>query len=296
MAVDPYETLDLDVPGGALRVGRWDKEAPVVMAAHGITGNHLSFQGVARALGDRAVLVAPDLRGRGGSRGLPGPFGMRAHADDLIAVMDHLGIDRAPIIGHSMGAYVATVAADRHPDRVSALVLVDGGIALPLPDGVDPDAMVAGVLGPALTRLEMTFETRDAYVRFWHEHPAFGDAAVWNEDTDAWLLADLTGEEPELQTAASLESVRYDGRELLVDREVRSAFNRIRCRAVLLRATRGLLDQVPPLLPDELLDPLRATWPLQLEMVVENTNHYTILLAARGASIIAAHAAAAASR
>jgi lipase len=296
MPVDPYEAFDVDVRGGSLLVGRWGKEAPIILAAHGITGNHRSFQGVARALGDQAVLVAPDLRGRGGSRQLPGPFGMRAHADDLIAVLDHLGIERAPVIGHSMGAYVATVAADRHPDRISALVLVDGGIALRLPDGVDPDAMVAGVLGPALSRLEMSFETRDAHSRFWHRHPAFADAGVWNEDSDAWLDADLIGTEPELRTSASLEAVRFDGRELLIDPEVRSAFNRIRCRSVLLRATRGLLNEVPPLLPDELIDPLRATWPLQLEMLVENTNHYSILLTARGASIIAAHAAAAVRR
>jgi hypothetical protein len=49
---------------------------------------------------------------------------------------------------------------------------------------------------------------------------------------------------------------------------------------------------VPPLLQDELLDPLRATWPIRMEMLVENTNHYSILLAPRGAKAIATHLAA----
>ena len=51
---------------------------------------------------------------------------------------------------------------------------------------------------------------------------------------------------------------------------------------------------MPPLLPDELIDPLRARWPIQLEMLVDNTNHYSIILSARGARVVASHLAAAA--
>ena len=86
-----------------------------------------------------------------------------------------------------------------------------------------------------------------------------------------------------------MAAVRLDGRELLVDREVRRAFNDITQACVLLRAPRGLLNQVPPLLPDELIDPLRARWPIQMEMLVDNTNHYSILLAQRGARVVASH-------
>ena len=204
---------------------------------------------------------------------------MRAHADDLVAVLDHLGLDRAVLAGHSMGAYVATTAATAHPTRWSHVVLVDGGVALPLPRGVDPDDMLAGVLGPALARLEMTFADRDAYHDFWRAHPALAEPGAWNEDTEAWLDHDLIGTEPELRSSASLEAVRFDGTELLVDHEVRRAFNDLTQPAVLLRAPRGLLNQVPPLLPDELIDPLRARWPIRLEMLVDNTNHYSILLA-----------------
>ena len=149
---------------------------------------------------------------------------MRAHADDLVAVLDHLGLERAVLTGHSMGAYVATTAATAHPTRWSAVVLVDGGVALPLPHGVDPDDMLAGVLGPALARLEMTFADRAAYHAFWREHPALAEPGAWTADTEAWLDHDLIGTEPELRSSASLEAVRFDGRELLVDREVRRAF------------------------------------------------------------------------
>ena len=154
MGLTPYSCFDVPVAGGSVHVGRWGDGPKVVVAAHGITGNHRSWQGIARALGPDISLVAPDLRGRGSSAKLPAPFGMRAHADDLVAVMDHLEVDRAVLTGHSMGAYVATVAATSHADRWSQVVLVDGGVALPLPSGVDPADMLAGVLGPALARLE----------------------------------------------------------------------------------------------------------------------------------------------
>jgi lipase len=293
MALEPYSTFDVPVAGGSLHVGRWGAGDQVVLAAHGITGNHRSWQGVARALGPEVSLVAPDLRGRGLSAKLAAPFGMRAHADDLVAVLDHLGLERAVLTGHSMGAYVATTAATRHAPRWSSVVLVDGGVALPLPRGVDPDDMLAGVLGPALARLEMTFESRAAYHELWRDHPALRDPGAWTDDTEAWLDHDLVGTAPELRSSASMEAVRFDGRELLVDREVRRAFHDLRQPAVLLRAPRGLLNQVPPLLPDELIDPLRPGWPIRLEMLVDNTNHYSIILSHRGAGVVASHLTAA---
>ena len=74
---------------------------------------------------------------------------------------------------------------------------------------------------------------------------------------------------------------------------MRRDFHDLTQPAVLLRAPRGLLNQVPPLLPDELLDPLRARWPIRMEMLVDNTNHYSIILAQRGARTVAAHLSAA---
>lgn len=292
MGLDRYEELEVPVDGGSLHVGRWGDGPRVVVAAHGVTGTHQAWLGVARALPPDVTLVAPDLRGRGRSSDLPGPYGMRQHADDLLGVLDHLGLDDAVLAGHSMGAYVATVAASRDPKRWRSVILVDGGVALPLPEGVDPDAIVAGVLGPALARLEMTFETREAYLDFWRVHPAFVDPGVWNADTEAGLLYDLVGEEPELRSSASLEAVRVDSRELLVDEEVRRAGMDLQQPAVLLRAERGLLNQTPALLPDELIEPLRSRWPIRLEMLVANTNHYSILLSPRGAQTIATHLAA----
>lgn len=70
--------------------------------------------------------IAPDMRGFGESESSgSGPYTMDTYAEDVVALMDHLGIDQAVICGLSMGGYVALSLAKRYPDRVRALVLVD---------------------------------------------------------------------------------------------------------------------------------------------------------------------------
>ena len=90
--------LDVPVEGGSLaafRLGAPGGGVEPVLAIHGITSSNASWVAVGRALGDRAALVAVDLRGRGESNVLPGPYGLEAHARDMLAVLDALGIDRA---------------------------------------------------------------------------------------------------------------------------------------------------------------------------------------------------------
>src|SRR3712207_2689502 len=111
------ETFDVPTTGGSLRVARWRDAGPAVRAVHGITATHMSWPFVARELSKEAQFIAPDLRGRGGSRELPGPYGMKVHADDCVAILDHLGIDKAVVVGHSMGGFVGAILAMHYPER-----------------------------------------------------------------------------------------------------------------------------------------------------------------------------------
>ena len=90
------------------------------------TATHLGWLEVAQRLPD-VILLAPDLRGRGRSAHLPGPYGLATHVADLVALLDAVGCERV-VVGHSMGGFVAVTLAALHPDRVSRLVLVDGGL------------------------------------------------------------------------------------------------------------------------------------------------------------------------
>lgn len=273
------------VPGGVLAVTRWgDGGAVPVVAVHGITANGHSFGRIAAELSDSVALLAPDLRGRARSADLPGPYGLGAHVADIMALLDARGVARTVLVGHSMGAFVACLAAVRHPDRVAGLVLVDGGFGLPVPPGTDIDA----VLGPAMARLSMVFADREEYRAFWRAHPAF--AGRWNDWADAYTQRDLVGREPRLRSSCVAEAVRADGAQVLGDPEALAAIRALPCPATLLWAARGLMDEAPGLYTRERLAPLAGTGVRVVELAEDN--HYTPLFSSSAAVVAAqVHAA-----
>ncbi|MEU2020754.1 alpha/beta hydrolase [Streptomyces sp. NPDC016469] len=282
-----YEEIEVPVRGGSLAVLRWPAtgpEAPVVVALHGITSNALSWAAVARLLAGRVTLVAPDLRGRAGSAHLPGPYGIAAHTDDIAALAEFLGPDRVVLAGHSMGAFVAALAAVRHPDRFGPLLLVDGGVGFPAPAHLTPDELMTAVIGPAMDRLSMTFPDRAAYRAFWQAHPAF--AGAWSDEVDAYIQRDLTGEEPALRSSCRIEAIRTDGVGLF-DEEVLSAVRKLPVDATLLWAARGLMDEEQGLYDEGRLAAAGLDGTRVEPVAVKDVNHYTVLTGDRGGREIA---------
>jgi pimeloyl-ACP methyl ester carboxylesterase len=283
--------FDVDVAGGKLRVRRWGDGEQLVVALHGISANSMSFPAVVRHLDPDVSLVAPDLRGRGRSGALPPPYGLSQHALDVVAVLDHLGLDSAVVMGESMGAYVAVVLAGLHPARVERLVLVDGGLPLPnvIPEGVDPAALVEAGMAAMLGRLRRTFPSRDAYYDFWRAHPALRDC--WTDDFEAYLDYDVAETQPPvLRTSVSEAALRGDLLDHALHPDVvAEAFSALRCPVSLLRATRGMNDEPAPGLPGDMVDGWRAVVPQLVDEVVDDTNHYSICLGDRGARRIAEH-------
>lgn len=282
-----YRTVDVAVAGGDLRVGVWDAPSdavPTVLLIHGVTASHLSWPFVAERLPDARV-IAPDLRGRGRSNEVTGRAGLVAHARDLIAVLDALDVERAVVVGHSMGAFVALVLGDLYPDRVSRVVLVDGGLPLDLPAGLSTDDVIRYVLGPTAERLAMRFATIDDYLDFWRAHPAF--ARDWTPELEAYLAYDLVGEEPALRPATSYATLEEDSIDQNTGTAILDALTTLRHPTVLLTAERGLLDQLPALYAADRIPALLSAYPRLEHVAVPDVNHYTIALSARGADAVA---------
>ncbi|WP_246190858.1 alpha/beta hydrolase [Agromyces agglutinans] len=291
-----YEAVRVPVAGGELAAGDWraDAPGPALLAVHGITANHLAWSLAAETLPGTRVL-APDLRGRGRSSGLPGPYGLVDHADDLARALDARGIDRAVVAGHSMGGFVAVRLAERHPDRVESLVLVDGGLPLEPPPGIPAEEAAKAVLGPALARLSMRFASPEAYVDFWRDHPGVGP--YWNDAVEAYVRYDLDGEAPELRSSARPEAIAVNALELDGSAGYAAALAALDVPIEFLRAERGLLDQ-----PEGLYAPgIPEQWALRLPTLrtreVRDVNHYSIIMTAGGLvhviPVIEAHVAAA---
>jgi pimeloyl-ACP methyl ester carboxylesterase len=275
------DRIEVPVAGGTLAAFRLSGGGPVVLAVHGITANSREWLAVARALEGRATLVALDLRGRAASRSLPAPFGMESYSRDMLAVVDHLGLERPVVVGHSLGAYaVARFAAD-HPSRVAAAILVDGGLTLPVPEGVDPQSVAAAVLGPALARLRLTFASPEAYHDWWRAHPAFAGADVLDADLVAYADHDLVGE----RSSVSEEVVRADAGELF---SIGEPAHRLEVPAELLCAERGMVDDPNPIQPPALVKSWVEGAPgLRHSERVPGVNHYTIAMGTTGAGVVA---------
>jgi 3-oxoadipate enol-lactonase len=99
--------------------------APRVALVHSLALHGGMWEGVAEALAGRASLLALDCRGHGASGRAPGPYTTELFADDLAAVLDGVGWDRAVVAGCSMGGCVAQHFAARYPARTAGLALFD---------------------------------------------------------------------------------------------------------------------------------------------------------------------------
>ena len=133
---------------------RFGETGPAVLILPGLFGSSRNWQGMARRLQDRYRVHAVDLRNHGNS---PHAETMTypAMAADVATLQDELGLDRAIVVGHSMGGKVAMWLALHRPERVERLVVVD--IApVPYPDRYTPyiDAMLALPLATLSSRQE----------------------------------------------------------------------------------------------------------------------------------------------
>ncbi len=97
-----------------------------VLLSSGLGGTGAFWQPQLERLGDRHRVVTYDQRGTGQSAGpLPDPYSIGCMADDIIAVLDELGIGRCHFVGHALGGLVGLELALRRPARVASLVLVN---------------------------------------------------------------------------------------------------------------------------------------------------------------------------
>ena len=287
-SITPIKKHLINVAGGELAVFQYgETTAKSTLAIHCITSNHLAWQHfAAHAVNSGYVVYAPDLRGRAASNKLPAPFGMKAHAADMHAVIEQLQLTKPFVIGHSMGGFVAIALNHFYPDLIGKLVLIDGGLPLALPAGMTVEQVLPLVLGPALARLAMKFESTDAYVDYWRAHPAFADGIT--PEMENYIRHDLVGVAPELMPSTNPDCVNEDSVDLWSSDLINNALIELNQDVVMLRAVRGLQNEPTGLYPELLLADLAAKYPKVEIITLADTNHYSILMSDAGASAIRA--------
>lgn len=121
--------LDVDLPGAAvrLRATRWPGTGTPVLLLHGLASSRRFWNLVVPGLAGLPVL-ALDQRGHGDSERPAGPYDRGTVAADALTALDALGISRVVVVGHSWGASTALHLAATAPERVLAVVGIDGGL------------------------------------------------------------------------------------------------------------------------------------------------------------------------
>jgi pimeloyl-ACP methyl ester carboxylesterase len=122
--------LRVDTPFGELTALQWgDADAPPLLALHGWLDNAASFTRLAPLLAGQRRVIALDMPGHGHSVHLPERV-PRYHIVDQVCVLqaaaDALGLERFDLLGHSLGAGIASLAAAAIPARIRKLILIEG--------------------------------------------------------------------------------------------------------------------------------------------------------------------------
>lgn len=114
---------------------------PSVVLVHGLLMNGRSWtqSGITGALSERFRVACIDLLGHGMSDKPSDPscYGRKQQADDVVAVIDHLGCDRAHLVGYSSGGWLSVAVASYYPERLSSLVVGGWDVVTGLPQELD---------------------------------------------------------------------------------------------------------------------------------------------------------------
>jgi pimeloyl-ACP methyl ester carboxylesterase len=169
---------------------------PLVLLHGGMLTIELNFAGVIPELSRRHLVIGVEMQGHGRTADIDREITPAALASDVMALLDHLDIDRAHVLGHSMGAAVALELAVSHPDRVRSIV--------PISASVRPDGMHEDLTDPARQATSTRMPTaqdfadfRDAYQRL-SPHPEHFDEFLAtlsrsNADLQGWSDEQLAG-------------------------------------------------------------------------------------------------------
>jgi pimeloyl-ACP methyl ester carboxylesterase len=153
-----------------------DTAAIPVLCLHGLTRNSRDFEDLGPVLAARHRVLAPDFRGRGRSQHDPDwrRYHPATYADDVVRLLDLLGIPRVAIIGTSLGGIVAMTLARRDPGRVAGVVLNDIGPEVAA-EGLARISQYTGRLPPVADWSEAVAQSRQVYGEAWPDL----DDAMW---------------------------------------------------------------------------------------------------------------------
>jgi pimeloyl-ACP methyl ester carboxylesterase len=196
MAIEPTSTGYADLNGLHLYHEVYGAGTPLVLLHGGMLTIDLSFAGLIPDLAERHQVIGVEMQGHGRTADIDRPITPAALAGDVVALLDHLGLDRAHVLGHSLGAATALELAVRHPGRVRSVVAASASVR---PEGMhedlkDPAKQATSTRMPTQQDFE---DFRDAYQRLSPHPEHFQDfltlLSTTAADLQGWTDPELAG-------------------------------------------------------------------------------------------------------
>jgi pimeloyl-ACP methyl ester carboxylesterase len=255
--------------GVAINIATWEGKAGPIICIHGITANCRCWDGLARSLSPAYRVLAMDLRGRGRSEKPASGYALTFHVQDIRSLLDDLRIDRAVIMGHSLGAFIGLAFAAEHPERTAKLILVDGG------GDLSPEQMgkVFAGIKPSLDRLGRVYPDAEAYLLKMRQAPFI---QPWSPAIENYYRYEIEDTDGGVRTNIAPAHIAEEAENL---RKAACApyYARVRCEVLILRATDGLLSDDDLLLPAEAVNRMRREIRKARIVNVAGVNHYGII-------------------
>jgi len=191
------DRVDVGHFGWLVRRRGFVRGTPVVLL-HGFTGTGEFWLPVAHRL-PRRRCIFPDLPGHGGTDAPVPPHEWRLDraADEVVNLLDRLGVERFALAGYSMGGRLALALALRHPGRVAALVLVGASPGIAPAADREARAKADAALADAIER-----DGIEAFSRAWEANPLFASQATMDESLRASMRAQRLSQDPARLAAA----------------------------------------------------------------------------------------------
>src|SRR3954447_12442917 len=185
-----------DVNGVHMYYETYGDGTPLVLLHGGMLSIDLNFAGLIPALAKKHRVIGVELQGHGRTADIDREITPAALASDVVGLLDHLGIDAAHVLGHSMGGAVAMELAVSYPDRVRSVVPISITVR---PDGMHEDLADPSryATSPRLPTQQDFAKFRDEYLRLSPHPDHFDDflqrLSASNADLQGWSDAQLAG-------------------------------------------------------------------------------------------------------
>ncbi|HMK51606.1 MAG TPA: alpha/beta hydrolase, partial [Thermodesulfobacteriota bacterium] len=255
--------------GVKIQLAIWEGDGKQILCVHGITANCRFWDCLASALAPRHRVIAIDLRGRGLSDKPQTGYSIKHHCKDILALMNDQGLQRAVLMGHSLGAFISLVFAARYPQRVDRLILVDGGGKL---SETQMEKVFAGIK-PSLDRLGQIFPSLRTYLSQMKQAPYL---QPWNSYMETYFRYEVEEAEGGVRSRVHPKHIEEEAKNLgKVDS--REFYKKIKAPTLILRATKGMLAKDDLLLPEDVVDRMVRDIPNVKRVDLRGTNHYSIL-------------------